>query len=210
MNTRLQVEHAITEAVTGVDLVQWQFRLARGERLTIDADTAAVPRGHAVECRIYAEDPDSGFLPSPGRLTRLRPPSGPGVRDDGGYDAPGEVPIHYDSLVSKLVTWGTGRPEAIARMRRALAEYQIAGVKTTIPFFTWLLDDEDFLASRVDTTFLDRALAERNGTPFAAPGAGIEDLAALGAALDAYFAPPQPRRAAGSPWIRAARAEARR
>jgi acetyl/propionyl-CoA carboxylase alpha subunit len=132
------------------------------------------------------------------------------VRDDGGYDAPGEVPIHYDSLISKLVTWGTGRPEAIARMRRALAEYEIAGVKTTIPFFTWLLDDEDFLASRVDTTFLDRALAERNGTPFGAPGAGIEDLAALGAALDAYFALRQPRRAVGSPWISAARAEARR
>ncbi len=210
MNTRLQVEHAITEAVTGVDLVQWQFRLARGERLTVDAQTAAMPRGHAVECRIYAEDPDSGFLPSPGRLTRLRPPSGPGVRDDGGYDAPGEVPIHYDSLVSKLVTWGTGRPEAIARMRRALAEYEIAGVKTTIPFFTWLLDDEDFLAARVDTTFLDRALAARNGTPFASPGAGVEDLAALGAALDAYFAPRQPRRGAASSWTRAARAEARR
>jgi acetyl-CoA carboxylase, biotin carboxylase subunit len=210
MNTRLQVEHAITEAVTGVDLVQWQFRLARGERLTVDAQTAAVPRGHAVECRIYAEDPDSGFLPSPGRLTRLRPPSGPGVRDDGGYDAPGEVPIHYDSLVSKLVTWDTGRPEAIARMRRALAEYEIAGVKTTIPFFTWLLDDEDFLAARVDTTFLDRALAARNGTPFASPGAGIEDLAAVGAALDAYFAPRQRRRGAASPWTRAARAEARR
>ncbi len=210
MNTRLQVEHAITEAVTGVDLVQWQFRLACGERLTIDPHTAMVPRGHAVECRIYAEDPDSGFLPSPGRLTRLRPPSGPGVRDDGGYDAPGEVPIHYDSLVSKLVTWGTDRPEAIARMRRALAEYEIAGVKTTIPFFTWLLDDEDFLASRIDTTFLDRALAERNGTPFAKPCAGIEDLAALGAALDAYFAPRQPRRGVGSAWTRAARAEARR
>ena len=211
MNTRLQVEHAITEAVTGVDLVQWQFRLARGERLTIDPDTAAVPRGHAVECRIYAEDPDSGFLPSPGRLTRLRPPSGPGVRDDGGYDAPGEVPIHYDSLISKLITWGTGRPEAIARMRRALAEYQIAGVKTTIPFFTWLLDDEDFLASRVDTTFLDRALAERNGTPFAAPGAGVEDLAAHRRRARRVF-----RAAAATPraWAahgsRAARGEARR
>ncbi len=210
MNARLQVEHPITEAVTGVDLVQWQFRLARGERLTIDPQVAAVPRGHAVECRIYAEDPESGFLPSPGRLTRLRPPSGPGVRDDGGYDAPGEVPIHYDSLVSKLVTWGTDRPEAIARMRRALAEYEIAGVKTTIPFFTWLLDDEDFLASRIDTTFLDRALAGRNGTPFSSPGPGVEDLAAIGAALDAYFVPQQACRGVDSPWTRAARAEARR
>ena len=210
MNTRLQVEHPITEAVTGVDLVQWQFRLARGERLTIDPLTAVVPRGHAVECRIYAEDPDSGFLPSPGRLTRLRSPSGPGVRDDGGYDAPGEVPIHYDSLISKLVTWGTGRPDAIARMRRALAEYEIAGVKTTIPFFTWLLEDQDFLAARVDTTFLDRALAARNGTPFARPAAGVEDLAAIGAAIDAYFAPRQAPRAASSSWTRAARDEGRR
>jgi acetyl-CoA carboxylase biotin carboxylase subunit len=210
MNTRLQVEHPITEAVTGVDLVQWQFRLARGERLTIDPQDAAVPRGHAVECRIYAEDPDSGFLPSPGRLTRLSPPSGPGVRDDGGYDAPGEVPIHYDSLVSKLIAWGSGRPEAIARMRRALVEYEITGVKTTIPFFTWLLDNPDFLAWRVDTTFLDRALAERNGTPFTTPGAAVEDLAAIGAALDVYLAPRQARRGVNSAWIRAARAEARR
>ena len=210
MNTRLQVEHPITEAVTGVDLVQWQFRLARGEQLTIAPQTAAEPRGHAVECRIYAEDPDSGFLPSPGRLTRLRAPSGPGVRDDGGYDAPGEVPIHYDSLISKLVTWGTGRSEAIARMRRALAEYEIAGVKTTIPFFAWLLDDQDFLASRVDTTFLDRALAQRNGTPFGRSGDGLDDLAAIGAALDAYLAPRQARHAVDSAWTRAARAEARR
>jgi acetyl-CoA carboxylase, biotin carboxylase subunit len=212
MNTRLQVEHPITEAVTGVDLVQWQFRLARGERLNIDAHTAAVPRGHAIECRIYAEDPDAGFMPSPGRLTRLRPPSGPGVRDDGGYDAPGDVPIHYDSLVSKVIAWGAARPEAIARMRRALAEYEIAGVKTTIPFFTWLLDDEDFLASRIDTTFLDRALAERNGSSFGSAGPGIEDLAAIGVALDVYLAPRDgaARRGADSPWTRAARAEARR
>ena len=212
MNTRLQVEHPITEAVTGVDLVQWQFRLARGEHLTLDEQTATVPRGHAIECRIYAEDPDAGFLPSPGRLTRLRPPSGPGVRDDGGYDAPGAVPIHYDSLVSKLITWGAARPEAIARMRRALAEYEIAGVKTTIPFFAWLLDDEDFLASCVDTTFLDRALAQRNGSPFGSPGPGIEDLAAIGVALDVYYAPPEipARRGVDSPWTRAARAEARR
>jgi len=210
MNTRLQVEHPITEAVTGVDLVQWQFRLARGERLTLDPRTASEPRGHAVECRIYAEDPDAGFLPSPGRLTRLRAPSGPGVRDDGGYDAPGEVPIHYDSLVSKLVTWGADRPEALARMRRALAEYEIAGVRTTIPFFSWLLDDEDFLASRVDTTFLDRVLAQRNGTPFTQLADGVDDVAAIGAALDAYLAPRQSPPSTDSPWTRAARAEARR
>ncbi len=210
MNTRLQVEHPITEAVTGVDLVQWQFRLARGERLTIDPATASMPRGHAIECRIYAEDPDSGFLPSPGRLTRLRAPAGPGVRDDGGYDAPGEVPIYYDSLVSKLVTWGASRQDAIARMRRALAEYEIAGVKTTIPFFTWLLEDEGFLHARVDTTYLDRVLAARNGHPFVAPGAAVEDLAAIGAALDAYYSPKRRPVEAASAWTRAARAEARR
>ena len=172
----------------------------------------AVPRReHAIECRIYAEDPDSGFLPSPGRLTRLRAPAGPGVRDDGGYDAPGEVPIYYDSLVSKLVTWGASRQDAIARMRRALAEYEIAGVKTTIPFFTWLLEDEGFLDARVDTTYLDRVLAARNGHPFAAPEAAIEDLAAIGAALDAYYSPKRRTvEAAASAWTRAARDEARR
>jgi acetyl-CoA carboxylase biotin carboxylase subunit len=212
MNTRLQVEHPITEAVTGVDLVQWQFRLARGERLTIDERTALAPRGHAVECRVYAEDPDQDFLPSPGMLHSLRPPSGPGVRDDGGYDAPGEVPIFYDSLVSKLIAWGGSRPEAIARMRRALGEYEIAGVKTTIPFFSWLLDDAAFLAAEVDTTFLDRALAARNGSPFAPGDDERHDVAAVAAALDRYFTG---RAASGGPptdsgWTRAARAEALR
>jgi acetyl-CoA carboxylase, biotin carboxylase subunit len=211
MNTRLQVEHPITEAVTGVDLVQWQFRLARGERLAIEREVALVPRGHAMECRIYAEDPDEGFLPSPGHITRLRPPSGPGVRDDGGYEAPSEVPVFYDSLISKLVSWGSSRGETIARMRRALREYDIAGVKTTIPFFTWLLEDDAFLDARVDTTYLDRALAARNGTPFSPVDASFEDLAAIGAALDGFFrqqAPSAP--SPDSAWARAARAEALR
>ena len=210
MNTRLQVEHPITEAVTGVDLVQWQFRLAAGEPLSLDAAEALSPRGHALECRVYAEDPDAGFMPSPGRLLRLRPPSGPGVRDDGGYEAGGEVPIHYDSLVSKLVTWGGTRAEAIARMRRALAEYEIAGVRSTIPFFTWLLADADFLAARVDTTFLDRALAARNGSPFAAPGGDAVDLALIGAALAAREAPRPAMPAAPGRWTGVARAEALR
>jgi acetyl-CoA carboxylase biotin carboxylase subunit len=213
MNTRLQVEHPITEAVTGVDLVQWQFRLARGERLAVDRAVAQAPRGHAIECRIYAEDPDLGFMPSPGSLTRLRPPSGPGVRDDGGYDAPGEVPIYYDSLVSKLVTWADTRDEAIARMRRALREYEVTGVKTTIPFFTWLLSDPDFLAARVDTTYLDRTLASRNGMPFSPAGAALEDVAVIAAAFEAYFgqrAPSGPPRPADSAWTRSGRAEALR
>jgi acetyl-CoA carboxylase biotin carboxylase subunit len=183
MNTRLQVEHPITEAVTGLDLVQWQFRIAAGDRLSIDPSFALTPRGHAIEARVYAEDPDEGFMPSPGRILHLRTPSGPGVRDDGGYDALDEVPIFYDSLVSKLIAWGETRAAAIARLRRAIAEYEIAGIRTTLPFFRWLLDEPAFLEARVDTTFLDRALAARNGTPFAAATAESEDVAAIAAAL---------------------------
>jgi acetyl-CoA carboxylase biotin carboxylase subunit len=183
MNTRLQVEHPITEAVTGLDLVQWQFRIAGGDRVTIDPAFALTPRGHAIEARVYAEDPDEGFMPSPGRILHLRTPSGPGVRDDGGYDALDEVPIFYDSLVSKLIAWGETRDAAIARLRRAIAEYEVGGIRTTLPFFRWLLDEPAFLEARVDTTFLDRALAARNGTPFAAATAESEDVAAIAAAL---------------------------
>ena len=212
MNTRLQVEHPITEAVTGIDLVQWQFRLARGERLSIEDEAAATPRGHAIECRIYAEDPDAGFMPSPGTLVRLAPPSGPGVRDDGGYDARGEVPIFYDSLVSKLITWGPTRAGAIARMRRALGEYDISGVRTTIPFFHWLLASPAFLRAEVDTTFLDRELAARNGTPFQPIDDSAEDLAAIAVAVHSLYEDPGTRARADrdSRWTRAARAEALR
>ena len=183
MNTRLQVEHPITEAVTGLDLVQWQFRIAAGDRVTIDPAFALTPRGHAIEARVYAEDPDEGFMPSPGRILHLRAPSGPGVRDDGGYDAFDEVPIFYDSLVSKLIAWGETRDAAIARLRRAIAEYEVGGIRTTLPFFRWLLAEPAFLEARVDTTFLDRALVARNGTPFAAATAESEDVAAIAAAL---------------------------
>ncbi len=183
MNTRLQVEHPITEMVTGVDLVQWQIRIARGERLDLDPEALLNPIAHAIECRIYAEDPDVGFMPSPGRILHLRTPSGPGVRDDGGYDALDEVPIFYDSLVSKLIAWGETRDAAIARLRRAIGEYEVGGIRTTLPFFRWLLDEPAFLEGRVDTTFLDRALAARNGTPFAAATAESEDVAAIAAAL---------------------------
>ncbi len=210
MNTRLQVEHPITEAVTGVDLVQWQLRLACGERLTLDPAAMLAPRGHALECRIYAEDPDQGFLPCPGRLHHLRPPAGPGVRDDGGYDAPADVPIFYDSLISKLVTWGPRRDDAVARMQRALAEYEVAGVKTTIPFFTWLLQDPDFQAARVDTTYLDRVLADRNGRPFSAPDAHLCDMAAIGAALHARSELAAGLARPAGEWTRTARAEALR
>ena len=169
MNTRLQVEHPVTEQVTGVDLVQWQIRIARGERLAIDPAATLVPRGHAVECRIYAEDPDTGFMPSPGPVRGLRVPHGPGVRDDSGVYEGAEVPIYYDPMISKLITWAEDRPGALARMKRALAEYEVRGIRTTIPFFRWILEDEDFRAARFDTTFIDRKLGARNGEPLGAP-----------------------------------------
>ena len=183
MNTRLQVEHPITEMVTGVDLVEWQIRIARGEKLTLNAEALLEPRGHAIECRIYAEDPDSGFMPSPGRIVSLRVPHGPGVRDDSGAHEGGEVPIYYDPMISKLVTWGESRPHALARMKRALSEYEVLGIKTTIPFFQWVLDDEDFVAARFDTGFIDRKLSERNGRPLREPNEEHHELAAIAVAL---------------------------
>jgi acetyl-CoA carboxylase biotin carboxylase subunit len=183
MNTRLQVEHPVTEMVTGVDLVAWQIRIARGEKLTLDPDALLTPRGHAVECRVYAEDPDSNFMPSPGRITGLRVPQGPGVRDDSGTYEGGEVPIFYDPMISKLITWGETRTQALARMRRALAEYEVRGIKTTIPFFLWVLDDEDFVAGRFDTGFIDRKLGARLGVPLREPTEGHYQLAAIAAAL---------------------------
>jgi acetyl-CoA carboxylase biotin carboxylase subunit len=212
MNTRLQVEHPITEAVTGVDLVQWQIRIARGEPLTLDADSLLEPRAHAIECRIYAEDPDNNFLPSPGRITGLRVPQGPGVRDDSGVCEGGEVPIFYDPLVSKLITWADTREGALARMRRALAEYEVRGIRTTIPFFRWLLEDEDFKAGRVDTTFIDRKLGSSTGALPSAPTAEQEWTAAVAAAVHAFMMPaaPPPPRAASTRWRDAARAESLR
>ena len=164
MNTRLQVEHPITEMVTGVDLVQWQIRIARGERLTLDPESLLAPRAHAIECRIYAEDPENGFLPSPGRIQGLRVPQGPGVRDDSGAYEGGEVPIFYDPMISKLITWGDTRDHALQRMRRALSEYEVRGIRTTIPFFKWILEDEDFKAGRFDTSFIDRKLGANGAT----------------------------------------------
>ncbi|HXG88093.1 MAG TPA: acetyl-CoA carboxylase biotin carboxylase subunit [Vicinamibacterales bacterium] len=212
MNTRLQVEHPITEMVTGVDLVAWQIRIARGEKLTLDPESLLAPRGHAVECRIYAEDPALGFMPSPGRITGLRVPHGPGVRDDSGAYEGGEAPIFYDPMISKLVTWGESRPHALARMRRALAEYEVRGVQTTIPFFQWLLHDEDFLAGRFDTGFIDRKLGARNGEPLQAATAYQQEMAAIAAALAQVLRPaPAPAASeASSRWKGHARSEALR
>ena len=189
MNTRLQVEHPITEMVTGIDLVQWQIRLARGERLDLDPDRFLTPRGHAIECRIYAEDPDNHFLPSPGRIVALRAPAGPGIRDDSGATSGLDVPIFYDPMISKLIAWAEDRPHAIARMRRALGEYVVAGIKTTLPFFTWLLEQPEFAAGRFHTTFLDELLASRNGRPFVEPTPAVEEVAVMAAALQAMLSP---------------------
>jgi acetyl-CoA carboxylase biotin carboxylase subunit len=217
MNTRLQVEHPVTELVTGVDLVEWQIRIARGERLTIDPMHVLVPAGHAIECRIYAEDPDARFMPAPGRIADLRPPSGPGIRDDSGVAAGFEVPICYDSMISKLAAWGETRTQAIARMRRALSEYEIRGIKTTIPFFQWLLETADFADARFDTTTLDAELAAREGRPFLEPSSRDETEAVLAAAIDAFAragravgAPASGAPPAASWWTRAARHEALR
>jgi acetyl-CoA carboxylase biotin carboxylase subunit len=189
MNTRLQVEHAITEMVTGIDLVRWQIRIARGERLDLDPARVLTPYGHAIECRIYAEDPDNGFLPSPGRIQHLRVPSGPGVRDDSGATAGLDVPIFYDPMISKLVAWAEDRDSAIARMRRALSEYVVSGIKTTVPFFTWLLAQPEFQAGAFHTTYLDEILKARNGRPFVEPGPEAEGLAVIAAALRAALGP---------------------
>jgi len=189
MNTRLQVEHPITEMVTGVDLVRWQIRIARGERLTLDPERLLTPHGHAIECRIYAEDPDNNFLPSPGRIQDLRVPAGPGIRDDSGATAGLDVPIFYDPMISKLIAWSEDRPTAVARMQRALREYVVAGIKTTVPFFTWLFDQPEFRQSTFHTTYLDEILKARNGRPFVEADSAAEDVAIVAAALQAVLSP---------------------
>jgi acetyl-CoA carboxylase, biotin carboxylase subunit len=185
MNTRLQVEHPITEMVTGVDLVGAQIAIARGERLTLDRSRLLSADGHAVECRVYAEDPALGFMPSPGRIAHVRAPAGPGVRDDSGVVSGSEIPIFYDSLVSKVVTWGVDRSAALARMARAMAEYEIRGVRTTIPFFQWILREEDFKAGSFDTAFVDRLLERRQGQAVTIMPPEAETIAVMAVALQA-------------------------
>ncbi len=155
MNTRLQVEHPVTELVTGFDLVREQIRVAAGLPLSFTQDEV-VWTGHAVECRVYAEDPEQNFMPSPGLITHLRVPAGPSVRDDGGVYEGAEVSIYYDPMISKLATWGRTRAEAVERMRRALDEYAVGGIKTTLPFFREVMRDEEFVAGRLDTGFISR------------------------------------------------------
>lgn len=155
MNTRLQVEHPVTELVTGIDLVREQIRVAWGDKLSFTQDDIAI-KGHAIECRVYAEDPDANFMPSPGTITRLRLPQGPGVRDDGGVYEGCEVSIYYDPMISKLAVYGKDRTEAIDRMRRALEEYEVGGIKTTLPFFRDVMRDQEFIDGKLDTGFIPR------------------------------------------------------
>ncbi len=154
MNTRLQVEHPVTEMISGVDIVKEQIKIAAGEKLKIKQDDLKI-NGFAIECRIYAEDVDNNFAPSIGEILHHRLPSGPGIRVDRGIDVLSGVSIYYDPMLSKLICWGKDRDEAIARTNRALGEYQIAGVKTNINFFYWILEHPKFLDSSFDNNFLE-------------------------------------------------------
>jgi acetyl-CoA carboxylase biotin carboxylase subunit len=160
MNTRLQVEHPVTELVTGLDLVHLQIHIANGERLPFKQEDVLI-RGHAIECRIYAEDPDNNYFPSPGKITLLLAPSGPGIRRDSGMYEGWTVPMDYDPLLAKLIGYGIDREQAIGRLTRALREYFVGGIKTNISLFRRILRDPDFRAAKLDTGFLDRMLKQK-------------------------------------------------
>jgi len=216
MNTRLQVEHPVTELTTGLDLVHLQIRIAAGEKLPFTQDDIHL-RGHAIECRIYAEDPDNDFFPSPGKITLLLAPSGPGIRRDSGIYEGWTVPIEYDPLLAKLIGYGSDRAQATSRLVRALNEYFVGGIKTNISLFRRILNDEEFHEGRLDTGYLDRLLARPAAhQPIDAKNAEVAAIAAgLFAVLDpATFAQNNGR--AGSEaketanWKKTARAESLR
>jgi acetyl-CoA carboxylase, biotin carboxylase subunit len=192
MNTRLQVEHPVTELTTGLDLVHLQIRIAAGEKLPFVQSDVAI-RGHAIECRIYAEDPDNNYLPSPGKITVLLQPSGPGIRRDSGMYEGWNVPIDYDPLLAKLIGYASDRPQAIMRLERALDEYFVAGIKTNISLFQRILRDADFRAGKLDTGYLDRLLAKASPSVASlAPNPGIramETIAAIAAGMFAVLDP---------------------
>jgi acetyl-CoA carboxylase biotin carboxylase subunit len=183
VNTRLQVEHPITEMVTGIDLVSAQLDIASGLPLGDRYDNVQ-PQGHAIELRLYAEDPYRGFVPSPGLIRRLRWPQGPGIRVDAGVYEGSEVPIHYDPMLAKLIIYGADRRQAMERMGRALAEMRIEGIRTTTPLYGALLEDEDFLTGRLDNDMLDRKLAAGELQPVSRDS--LDDLPLIAAAL-AHF-----------------------
>jgi len=212
MNTRLQVEHPITEWVTGIDLVAEMVKIAAGEPLAFRQESLA-PRGAAIECRIYAEDPSTNFMPSPGPLRVLRAPSGPWVRDDSGFYEGATVPSAYDPLISKLSVWAPDRPTAVRRMRRALAEYVVTGIRTNLAFHEKLLAHPEFAAGRYHTGFIEQHAAELLGD--GAVIAGERERLAAAIAIAAARAERTLARAAGeatestgdlSPWVQQHRA----
>jgi acetyl-CoA carboxylase, biotin carboxylase subunit len=184
MNTRLQVEHPVTELITGLDLVHLQIRIAAGERLPFTQDEVII-RGHAIECRIYAEDPDNNYFPSPGKITLLLLPSGPGIRRDSGMYEGWTVPMDYDPLLAKLIGYGTDREQAIARLTRALNEYFVGGIKTNISLFRRILSDPNFRAAKIDTGFLDRLLKQSRAEVATDPEA--VDVAVIAAGIFAVL-----------------------
>ena len=197
MNTRLQVEHPVTELVTARDLVHEQVRVAAGEKLSF-SQSDVVMRGAAIECRIYAEDPHQNFLPSPGRITKLVTPAGPGVRYDSGSYGGWEVPIYYDPLLAKLCVWAETRAAAIDRLARVLDEYTVEGINTTIPFFRAVVRNEEFRRGEFDTGFIERFLKGGFGAQEPAEDEAsqrLEDLAAIAAALHARAHARQPEAA---------------
>ena len=194
MNTRLQVEHPVTELVTGLDLVQLQIRVASGEPLPFKQEDLSL-RGHAMECRVYAEDPDNQFFPSPGRITRLISPSGPGIRRDSGMYEGWTVPLDYDPLLAKLISYGNDREQCIGRLQRALYEYFVGGIKTNIPLFRRILSDPDFKAGKLHTGFLDRLLSEPQ-----IPAAEHEERTRMAAIAAAIFATSEPQVTLGKPF----------
>ena len=189
MNTRLQVEHPVTELVVGLDLVREQFSVAAGAQLSFTQEDVGWV-GHAIECRIYAEDPANNFFPSPGTITHLQEPLGPGVRIDSGVRRLSEVSIHYDPMIAKLAVWGRTRAEAIDRLRRTLDEYEVSGITTTLPFFRAIVRDPEFISAKLDTGFISR-FNERSTAP--EPSQEDSDLALIAAALHYVKHQPQIR-----------------
>ncbi len=211
MNTRIQVEHPVTELVTGVDLVQWQLRVARGERLPFKQEDLR-PHGWAIECRITSEDPANGFLPSTGTVTWMHLPTGPGIRWDGGIETGSEVSVFYDPMVGKLIVWAPTREMAIERMRRALLEFTITGIETSRDFHLRVMENADFRRGAIDIQWLERTLPSLVATR---PPAETTRIAAIAAALVAARDRVAPLRAAGAArngdaddaWTRVARLE---
>jgi len=216
MNTRLQVEHPVTELVTGLDLVREMVRVAEGEPLGFAQDDL-VARGAAMECRIYAEDPTQGFLPSPGVIESLQVPAGPGVRDDGGAYAGCSISSFYDPLISKLSVWAPTRERAIARMRRALGEYVVTGIRTNLAFHDQLFAHPEFAAGRYDTGFIERYRDQLLGYPPVTDGrrdAMAVAVAVAAAGMERARGDVQAQLGEGgsrlSPWVAHARAAATR